>query len=118
MAFTLCTSGAATAKAGVNVSTTIKADATALDNYSDQAEGEIVTKTRKNYVTQFANLSTAVKGILNDISSSLIAMKMINFDMSGYTSKREAETMLDVNDEIVSKGITFLSKFKDDIKNP
>lgn len=116
MAFTLCTSGSATAKAGSSVSSTIKSDATELDSFSEMAEGKIVAESRKDYVVDFAKASTAEKGILNDVCSSLIAIKMINFDMNGYTNKREAETMLDVNDEIVAKGMSTLIKFKSSIK--
>ena len=112
MAFTLTTSGAATIKAGTNVSATILADSTALDKFSDDAEGRIVAETRRDWVDSFSSVDTGTKALLSDVCSSLIAIQMINFDMSGYTSRAEAQTMLDVNDNTAQRGLKVLRDFK------
>lgn len=112
MAFTLTTSGAATIKAGANVSGTLLANSTALDKFSDDAEGRIVAETRRDWVDSYANVDSGVKGLLSDACSSLIAIKMINYDMSGYISRAEAQTMLDVNDDTAQRGINILKDFK------
>jgi len=108
MSFTLCTSGAATAKAGANVSGTLLGNAAVLDQFSQETEGFINAETRRDWITAPANAASS--GALADVSSSHIANKMINYDMGGYISRLEAQTMLDVNADIVRKGIAFLSK--------
>lgn len=119
MAFTLCTSGAATIKAGTNVSTTILQDATALDKFSDSAEGRIVAETRRDWVDSFASVDTGTKGLLDDVCSSLIALQMIQFDLGSYNSQREAETLLDVQDSTAQRGLKILRDFKSNtIKSP
>ena len=94
MAWAFCISGAAVYKAGANASTSILTNATALDTFSNQVEGAINTITRRDWNT---NQPTAkFSGALAELASNLIAMKIINYDMSGYTSRLEASTMLDV----------------------
>ena len=119
MAWTLCTSGAAIAKAGANCNTDIRASGAILAQWSNEAEGRIVEETRRNWVTQHTGLPTDVKNVLSDVCSSLIAMQMISYDMSGYTDRREAETILDVQDDRANKALTRLKDFKSNsIQNP
>lgn len=98
MAETLCTSGAVKLKAGANR----PADDTDLtaDNYTtfiNEAEAAIAAETRINWVDEYSGLDADFKTILEDAASSHAAIPVINFDMSGYTSRAEAQTMLDVN---------------------
>jgi len=94
MSFTLCTSGAAIAKAGASASATAIASAALLTEWSDEAEGWVCMKTRKDWVTDYP--TGVLTGVLADLTSDLIAMKIINYDMSGYTQLSEAQTMLNV----------------------
>jgi hypothetical protein len=112
MSFTLTTSGAAIVKAGAGANSVIVANVANLEKFSDQAEGRIVAQTRRDWVTDYSNLSTEIKGILDDVASSLIAMQIINYDMGGYTSRAEAQTMLNVQDNTASSGINILKDFK------
>ena len=109
MSWTLCTSGAAIDKAGANRPTVSGA---MLALFSDQAEGKICAELHTDVVTNIASYGGQISGALSDICSSLIANKIINYDMSGYTSMREAETMLDVNDDIANKGLQVLKDKK------
>ena len=95
MSWTLTSSHAAIVKAGKNANTTLIADGASMAILSDQAEGLINTATRKDWVTDYAAVTTNFKPILDDVASDLIAMKIINYDMSGYSSRLEAGTMLD-----------------------
>jgi len=118
MTWTLCTSGSAYSKAGVNASSTITTwgtGATYMNNWSDEAEGFICAETRRDWVTNCTSLSDMIKNVLSNVCSSLIAMNIINYDMSGYTSRQEATTMLDVNDSIMGKGLQFLKDFKSNV---
>ena len=96
MSFTLCTSGAIVQKAGLNVNSTAAASGALLSAFCDQAEGLICAETRWDFVGNYTSVNTQVKLALQDCCSSLAAIKLINYDMSGYTSRTEAQTMLDV----------------------
>lgn len=115
---TLTTSGAAVFKAGVHVSSTISTSGAALSIFLSEAEGRITIETRRDWITSYASLSTEIKNCLSDVASSLMAMKLISYDTTGYLS-READTLLNVNDEIISNGMRILKDFKSaDIKTP
>jgi hypothetical protein len=95
MTETLCDKAAVQLKAGTNVNSTITdGQYTQLIN---QAESYINAVTRVNWVDVYAALDADLKKILEDAASSHAALGAINFDMSGYTSRAEAQTMLDVN---------------------
>ena len=90
-----------------------------MDKWLSQAEGKVIALTRRDWSGAYLTLPAGVKGILDDIASSMVAKQIITYDMSGYTSRQEATTMLDVNDDNIQKGIKFLEDFKsDEIKTP
>lgn len=60
-----------------------------------QAESLINIISRYNWSDAFAGLNADVKGILTDAESCYVASAIISFNMGGYTSRVEAETMLD-----------------------
>jgi len=99
---TLCLSGAVLAKAGVNVSSnTISGAFLAggelyIDNYINQAECYINNISRKNWIDIYSTLNVDVKLILEEACSNLAAIYAIQYDMSGYTSRVEAEDMINV----------------------
>jgi len=111
MSWTLCTSGAAVYKAGEHVNSTVSGSGLILAKWSDEAEGRIEAETRRSWVANYSGLSDGVKGILSDTCSSLIAMKIISYDTTGYLS-READTLLNVNDDIANDGLKILKDFK------
>lgn len=110
MAWTLCTSGAAVAAAGTFVNTSIQGNATELDNFSNQAEGAICAECHTDFVSNYANFDTEIQNALQTICAAKIAKKLVKYDMSGYTDRREAETILDVLDDEESKGLQTLNK--------
>jgi len=118
MSYTLCTSGAATYKSGKYATSAVLGSETILNNFSDDAEGFVEQATNTDWVSNFAALSTSIKQALSDIVSSLIAMKIISYDMGAYSSMREAETLLDINDNIATKGILNLKGKADRRKAP
>ena len=109
MSWTLCTSGAAIAKAGKNANSTIVASTATLAEWSDEAEGSICAFTRKDWITDYSTIKTNFKPCLADCASDLIAMKIINYDMSGFSKLLEAETMLDVLRDNSSRNLTLLN---------
>jgi len=96
---TLCQSGACLIKAGENVSsdfTGTEAE-TNWNNLILQAEAYLNCISRYNWVDNYASLNDDVKHILEDAAACHAACSAIAYDMSGYTSRAEAQTILDVN---------------------
>ena len=97
------------ARAGIKANTTSVAVA-ATDVYVLNIESTINVMTLKNWSDDFAGLNVDVKGILTDVGASMCAMIVIQSDMSGFTSRAEAETMLDVLNNTVNRGLSILTK--------
>lgn len=112
MAETLCDSGAVKLKAGADYSTDITAaQYTTLIN---QAEGFISAQSRYDWVTNYASVSNIGKEFLEEVCSNLAAIEVIKYEMGNYTSKEEAQTLIDVNYNKAVEGINLLrdDKFK------
>ena len=112
MAFTLCTSGAMIYKAGANANSSVVLSGSILTEFSNEVEGTIVAETRRTWVDNYSGLSTDIKRALADIASDLGAMKIISYDMSGFTSRLEAGTMLDVLRDNANQRMQTLKDFK------
>lgn len=99
-------------KAGANVSTTLNAATDATFVYSNafigQAESTINCLCRRNYSDDYAGLNVDVKAVLTQVASDLAGMYCIMYDMSGYSSRYEAETMLDVLNAAAQRGLAIL----------
>jgi hypothetical protein len=119
MAWTLCTSGAAKFKAGVNANDYLTSgagaldtvEAAGLDKWSEEAEGRICAETLKDWVTDYANLGTQEKNALSDVCSSLVAKQIISYDQRGYIVG-EAQTTLNVQDDVFREGMRVLEQLK------
>ncbi len=83
------------AKAGTNANTTAKATA-ATDVYVLEVESMVNVLTRFNWSDKFSSLNVDVKDILKEITSNLCAIYVIQWDMSGFTSRIEAEDMINI----------------------
>lgn len=118
MTETLCDAASAIAKAGANANATIVADTTQLTEWINQAESVINAVTEFDWVAIHGTLTASKVKILEDCCSSLVAMNIINYDMSGYTSRYEAEIMLDVLDSVSKRNMSILkaSNKKDFVK--
>lgn len=94
---TFCISGAVLDKAGGNVSGAFYVDNEAERNRINlQAESLINVETRKDWTAVYSGLSVKVKSILEDAASCWAAIELIKWDMSGYTSRIEAEDLINV----------------------
>ena len=82
-------------KAGANASATSKAEAY-TNFYIGQAESFINTICRYNFSDGYAALNVDVKYILQEIASNLAAIYVIQYDMSGFTTRYEAEDMVNI----------------------
>lgn len=108
MGWTLTTSGAALWKAGANASSSVTTSGAMLAKFSDMAEGVLNAITRYDWVANYALITANFKPILDDVCSDMIAMRIINYDMSGFTSREEAQTMLDVLRDNISRSLEVL----------
>ena len=107
---TFITSGAAAYKAGLNVSSSVPE--LAWTTWISGAESFINSETMYNWSDAYATLNNDVKFVLDEVCAALVANCAISYDMSGYTSRSEAQTMLDVNRDIVVRGMKFLEDRK------
>lgn len=104
MAFAFATSGAAILKAGANASSAITINAAALDLWGDEADALIRATGRNDF--------SSVKEVCDMIETAYVAQKIINYDMSGYTSRSEAQTMLDILENDIQRGLKLISDDK------
>ena len=101
------TNSSIVAKAGVNASSTSSA-AGETDKYVLQVEAFVNVATRRNWSDDYAGLNDDVKQIVLGISSSLCAILVIQNDMSGFTSRTEAEDMINVLRDDALRSISVL----------
>ena len=91
--------------AGVNVAF----DTTMMTAANLRAESTVNTVARFNFSDAVTTgLNADVKGLLSDICSSLVAIEAISYDMSGYTSRVEAEDMINVLRDGALRGLSIL----------
>ena len=102
------------ARAGSGASAT-SAASTWTDTVVLDAEAVINVMTRKVWAVDaaaYAALSAAVKQILMDAAACYCAIYVIMYDMSGYSSRAEAQTMIDVNYNNFIRNIKVLEDLK------
>lgn len=107
---TLCSNGDVLKKCGANASATSSAEA-CTNVYIKESEGYISTVTRYDWVTNYSSVSTIGKEILRECTAALAAIKVINYDMSGFSTRTEAQTMVDI---LYSMAIDCLNILKED----
>ena len=108
MTWTLTTSGAAIAEAGVHANSAIIASAATLLNFCTQIEGFICVETHYDWIANYTGLNARIKGMLNNICVAGITPKIVKYDSTGYLT-READILLNTADETWSSGLKFLS---------
>ena len=82
-------------KCGANVSAVSKAEAY-VNDYITQAEAHINAVTRFNWSDAYAGLNVDTKGILKEAATNYVAIYAIIYDMGGFTTRIEAEDMINV----------------------
>jgi predicted RNA-binding Zn ribbon-like protein len=81
-------------KAGAGANSTATAEVYTND-FIIQAESLINNICRYNFSDNYSSLNSDTRELLKLAASNIAAMYVINYDMSGYTNNREAETMQD-----------------------
>jgi len=106
---TFTTSGAAVIKAGAGVSSSVP-DTNGWVTWISGAEAFINVATKKNWSDGYAALNPDVKHVLDDVTSSLVAINAVAYDMSGYTSRAEAEDIITILRDSANRGIKELKE--------
>tara|TARA_Y100000296_G_scaffold17864_1_gene21119 strand:+ start:1807 stop:2193 length:387 start_codon:yes stop_codon:yes gene_type:complete len=94
-------------KAGANASAVANTEAY-INSYIAQAESEINVAVRYNFSDVYGTLNVDVKGILTKVASCLAAIDVITYDMSNFSSRGEAEDMINVHRDTALRGIAIL----------
>lgn len=105
-------------KAGAGASATSKAEAY-VNDYMMQVESRINTVCRYNFSDNYSVLNVDVKGILKEVASNLAAIYVIQYDMSGFTSRIEAEDQINILRDAALQALSILrdKKPQEFIKN-
>ena len=115
MSYSLAASQAIISKAGSGVNPDAAASHALVGRWSNMAEHTFCSLTRRDWLTNTAG--DAASGAIEDAVSDLAAMKLISYDMSGYTSRAEAQTMLDVLTDNARRIIDFLKEDENQVLN-
>uniref|UniRef100_A0A6H1ZPY5 Uncharacterized protein n=1 Tax=viral metagenome TaxID=1070528 RepID=A0A6H1ZPY5_9ZZZZ len=94
-------------KAGANASAVSNVE-TYINSFMTQAESLINAVCRYNFSDNYAVLNADVKGILKEVASNLAAIYVIQYDMSGFTSRSEAESMINILRDGALRGLAIL----------
>jgi len=91
------TTGEVLRKAGANVSAVVTAASYAyINDFMTQAESWINVATGTNWSDSYTTMNADKKGILKEAASNIAAIYAIGYDLSGYTTRIEAEDMINV----------------------
>ena len=99
-------------KTGANASATSNVEAY-INDFMTQAESLINSTTRYNWSDDYASLNVDVKGILKMAGSAWAAIAVIRYDMSGFTSRQEALTMINSLCPLIYEYTTAIAQLKD-----
>jgi|TARA_R100001530_G_C4321443_1_gene155982 hypothetical protein len=94
-------------KAGAGANATSKAEAY-INDFITQAESLINVSCRYNFSDNYGSLNVDVKGILKEVASNLAAIYVIQYDMSGYTSRIDAEDSVNILRDAALRGLSLL----------
>ena len=94
-------------KCGANVSSVSKAEAY-VNDYMTQVESQINILCRFNFSDAYSGLNADTKGLLKEVASNLAAIYAIQYDMSGFTSRVEAEDMINILRDAALRGLSLL----------
>ena len=102
-----CTTSEVIRKAGANVSVSSSSELF-VNDFTAQAESLINTVTGFNWSDRYTSLDADNRDILKEAASNLSAIYAIQYDMSGYSSRQEAESMITVLRDAALRALALL----------
>jgi hypothetical protein len=97
-------------KAGENYDTSITE--ARINALCVQVEAFINSAVRYNFSDDYAGLNADVQGLLSEIESNLVAIYIIQYNMGVYTSRFEAENMIQILRDRANWGLKILQDKK------
>lgn len=94
-------------KAGENVDATGWVEAN-INQWCSEAESLINVFCRYNFSDNYATLNADVKKILTEVCTNLVGIYGIQYNMSGFTSRIEAEDMINILRDGALRGLGIL----------
>ena len=92
---TLCINADVEKYSGIKGNAT--ADAEAYTNvYIKEAEGVVISLARFDFVGSYADLTTIAKEMLREATAIYAAIGVIGYDLNSYTTRMEAEDMINI----------------------
>ena len=104
---TLCVNADVVEEVGLNANAIYSVEAY-TNKYIKKAEGFICSQARYNFVANYASVSTMGKEFLRKVTSELAAIDVIKQDMGGFTSRTEAQVMIDILYNLAVEAINLL----------
>ena len=101
-------------KAGYGVNTSISGAEAFTNFFISDAEAYINNVCQYDFTTNYPSLSDKARGVLRECCSNIAAAYQINYDMRGFSSKTEAQTMLNYLWDRAEKCLALL---RDEVKN-
>lgn len=98
-------------KAGENVDSTGATEAR-INSLCSQVEAQINANCRYNFSDNYSSLNADTKGILTETASNLVAIYLISYNMGGYSSRIEAEDMINILRDAALRNIKILKDKK------
>lgn len=98
-------------KAGANASATSKSEAY-VNSYMEQVEAHINNTCRYNFSDNYSSLNNDTKELLKEVASNLAAIYVIQYDISGFSSRIEAEDMINILRDAALRGLALLKDKK------
>lgn len=102
-----CTTTEVQRKAGAHASTVSNVEAY-INDFVAQVEATINSMVRYNFSDNYSTLNADTKLILKEIASNLAAIYVIQYDMSGYTTRVAAENMVNILRDAALRGLSVL----------
>jgi len=106
MAYIMTTEAEIQQKSGANVNVAFNTTMMTASNL--RAESIINCICRYNFSDTFSTLNIDVKQILSDFCSSFVAIEAISYDLSGYTSRIEAEDIINIQRDTMLRAMSIL----------
>ena len=78
-------------------------------DYELKYKKEKIELEDRDFVTDLATFPSTIQTAIADVTSSMIAMDIIAFDPTGYL-RREADTLMNVLDDRIIKGLAKLKE--------
>jgi hypothetical protein len=79
-----------------------------INDLASQSESTINAMTRYNWSDAYAGLNADVKRILSSASAAFCAIQIISFNMAGFTSRTEAEDIINIQRDSFLRDVSIL----------